>query len=128
MTYAELAKERDDLKIENETLRAIMDKMIEKGKSLEKENELLKILSAQTNAGIVNCSGCKLVEINAVKEFVEKLEQAICDNTYPYFDKDGKPVNIWNTDGFDKIDELLKQYSFDKIEELLKQYDVEVEE
>lgn len=53
---------------------------------------------------------------NVVKEFAEKLKQAICDNTYPYFDINGKPVNIWNTDGFDKIDELLKQY------------DVEVEE
>lgn len=47
---------------------------------------------------------------NAVKEFAEKLKQAICDNTYPYFDKNGKPVNIWNTDGFDNIDELLKEY------------------
>ena len=46
----------------------------------------------------------------AVKEFVEKVKQAIVDNTYPYFDKNGKPVNIWNTDGFDKIDELLKVY------------------
>ena len=46
----------------------------------------------------------------AVKEFAEKLKQAICDNTYPYFDKNGKPVNIWNTDGFDRIDELLKEY------------------
>lgn len=46
----------------------------------------------------------------AVKEFAEKLKQAISDNTYPYFDKNGKPVNIWNTDGFDKIDELLKEY------------------
>ena len=46
----------------------------------------------------------------SVKEFVNKLKQAICDNTYPYFDKNGKPVNIWNTDGFDKIDELLKGY------------------
>lgn len=45
-----------------------------------------------------------------VKEFAEKLKQVICDNTYPYFDKNGKPVNIWNTDGFDKIDELLKEY------------------
>lgn len=55
----------------------------------------------------------KLMDVTvakAVKEFAEKLKQAICDNTYPYFDKDGKPVNIWNTDGFDKIDELLKQY------------------
>lgn len=47
---------------------------------------------------------------NVVKEFAEKLKQAICDNTYPYFDKNGKPVNIWNTDGFDRIDELLKEY------------------
>ena len=29
---------------------------------------------------------------NVVKEFAEKLKQAICDNTYPYFDKNGKPV------------------------------------
>lgn len=50
------------------------------------------------------------IKREAVNEFAEKLKQAICDNTYPYFDKNGKPVNIWNTDGFDKIDELLKEY------------------
>lgn len=49
-------------------------------------------------------------EKDVVKDFAEKLKQAICDNTYPDFDKDGKPVIIWNTDGFDKIDELLKEY------------------
>ena len=49
-------------------------------------------------------------QAEAIKEFAEKLKQAICDNTYPYFDKNGKPVNIWNTDGFDKIDELLKEF------------------
>ena len=47
---------------------------------------------------------------NVVKEFAEKLKQAICDNTYPYFDKNGKPVDIWGADCFDKIDELLKEY------------------
>ena len=52
----------------------------------------------------------KQAKIKAVKDFAEKLKQAICDNTYPYFDKNRKPVNIWNTDGFDKIDELLKEY------------------
>ena len=55
----------------------------------------------------------KLMDVTvakAVKEFAEKLKQAICDNPYPYFDKACKPVNIWNTDGFDKIDELLKKY------------------
>ena len=54
------------------------------------------------------------VRKETAKEFAEKLKQAICDNTYPYFDKNGKPVNIWNTDGFDKIDELLKEYENDK--------------
>ena len=52
----------------------------------------------------------KQAKIKSVKEFAEKLKQAICDNTYPYFDKNGKPVNIWNTDGYDRIDELLKEY------------------
>ena len=33
---------------------------------LESENKRLKIQLAQANAGIVNCSGCKFVEINAV--------------------------------------------------------------
>lgn len=42
---------------------------------LESENERLKILLAQANAGIVNCSGCKLVELNAVKEFAERLKE-----------------------------------------------------
>lgn len=50
------------------------------------------------------------VRKETAKEFSEKVKQAIVDNTYPYFDKNGKPVNIWNTDGFDKIDELLKEY------------------
>ena len=42
MTYAEIAKERDDLKSEIETLRAIMDKMLETGKALKAENTELK--------------------------------------------------------------------------------------
>lgn len=50
------------------------------------------------------------------KGFTERLKQSICDNTYPYFDKDGKPVVIWNTYGFDKIDELLEQYGVDLVE------------
>ena len=49
-------------------------------------------------------------ELKQCKRFLEKVKQAIADNTYPYLDKNGKPVNIWNTDGFDKIDELLKEY------------------
>lgn len=42
MTYAELAKERDDLKSENAMLRGIMDKMLARGKALKEENERIK--------------------------------------------------------------------------------------
>lgn len=69
------------------------------------EIERLKILLAQANAGIVNCSGCKLVEINAVKEFAEKLKSR-------KFDKD--MFNDWAGATYvvlvRDIDELLKEY------------------
>ncbi len=43
------------------------------------------------------------------KDAAEKITQAIVDNTYPYFDKDGKPVNIWKAkEGYNSIDEIAK--------------------
>lgn len=45
---------------------------------LESENERLKTQLAQANAGIVNCSGCKLVELNAVEQFAERLKSKDC--------------------------------------------------
>ena len=72
---------------------------------LESENERLKILLAQANAGIVNCSGCHLVELNAVKEFAEKLKRKA-------FDKD--MFNDWAGATYvvlvREIDKLLKEY------------------
>lgn len=85
MTYTEIAKERDDLKTENGMLRSIMDKMLEKGKSLEEENKILKIQLEQANAGNVNCIGCKLVEINVVKEFAEKLKERLCEECSGFY-------------------------------------------
>ena len=59
----------------------------------------------------VDCEFCRIefVRKKALKEFAEKVKQAICDNTVPYFNKDGKPCSIWNTNGFDRIDEILKE-------------------
>lgn len=48
----------------------------------EAEKERLKTQLQQANVGIVNCSGCKLVEINAVKEFAEKLKKNPRINNY----------------------------------------------
>ena len=50
------------------------------------------------------------IRAEAVKECLEKVAQAICDNTYPDFNKDGKPVNVWKArEGYDAIDALAKK-------------------
>ena len=67
---------------------------------LESENERLKTQLAQANAGIVNCSGCKFVEINAVNEFAEKLKE--CAKSCEESGYDGI--------GEDDIDLILKEY------------------
>ena len=97
----ELAKEQEacvECELEQSRELFVRDKEIDRLRAESKrfENNMKSVLEIENK--------------NVVKEFAEKLKQAICDNTYPYFDKNGKPVNIWNTDGFDKIDELLKEY------------------
>lgn len=71
---------------------------------LKAEKKQLQEQLNSANAGNVNCSGCELVEINAVKEFARKVKEcSCCDN----FFKDGK----WHRYVFvDDIDELLKKY------------------
>ena len=68
---------------------------------LESENERLKTQLAQANAGIVNCSGCKLVELNAVKEFEEKLKNNCAYSVILELE--------YTTEK--RIDELLKEYT-----------------
>ena len=97
----ELAKEQEacvECELEQSRKLFVRDKEIDRLRAESKrfENNMKSVLEIEKK--------------NVVKEFAEKLKQAICDNTYPYFDKNGKPVNIWNTDGFDRIDELLKEY------------------
>lgn len=60
--------------------------------------------------GVDWLDGYKLGFKEGVQALKIQVEQAICDNTYPSFDKKGKPVNIWNAVvGFDKIDEICKE-------------------
>jgi hypothetical protein len=45
-------------------------------------------------------------------EIFEKVEKIILDNTYPDFNREHKPVNIWKAkDGYDALDELKKKYT-----------------
>lgn len=49
----------------------------------------------------------KEIRNKAIEEFAEKVKNSICEHTYPYFDKDGKPVSIWNADGYREIDKIM---------------------
>jgi hypothetical protein len=45
-------------------------------------------------------------------EIFEKVEKIILDNTYPDFNREHKPVNIWKAkDGYDAFYELKKEYT-----------------
>ena len=65
--------------------------------------ERLKTQLQQANAGIVNCIGCYLVELNAVKDFAKKLKEKYGKSCSEYY-----PILIEITS--DDIDELLKEY------------------
>lgn len=45
----------------------------------------------------------------AYKECIEKVEEIICDNTYPDFDVNHKAVNIWKAEAYKDINNLLKE-------------------
>ena len=94
---------------------------------LESENERLKTQLAQANAGIVNCSGCKLVEINAVNEFAEKVKNKLFEFFQDNEGLDGKisvgvlyvdVIGVEAKDGtiisLGLIDKLLKEYENEK--------------
>lgn len=75
-----------------------VDCAIDKIRALEKEIELMRANHTEY---------FNRAQVNAIRLFAEKLKQAICDHTYPDFDKAGKPVNVWKaTTGYDVIDEL----------------------
>ena len=73
-------------------------------KALKRDNERLYATCTEFERNL------HTVQADAVRKTQERLKQAICDNTYPDFDKNGKPVNIWNaTTGYDAIDQVTKE-------------------
>lgn len=50
-------------------------------------------------------------DVAPVDEIIEAVKQIICENTYPSFDKNGKPVNVWKArEGYDALDALKEKY------------------
>lgn len=60
---------------------------------------------------LVKCECCvALDKAKTLERFAENIKFAICENTYPGFDKDGNPVNIWKSKtGYAAIDNLVKE-------------------
>lgn len=82
------------------------DELFERDKEIERlkaENKQLQEKLNPPNAGNVNCSGCGLVETNAVKEFAEKLKEKT-GTSFDYYKHFQKVVLS------EQIDELLKEY------------------
>ena len=87
-----------------------------KKKKLEEEVERLRaenlelIMREEKRQNEIHPAKDLTVKADTVREMQERLEQAICDNTYPDFDKEGKPVNVWKaTTGYDAIDQIAKE-------------------
>lgn len=115
------AKERDEeMKAYNEERKELDNELLTMQMSclsayfeveqLQKENKQLQEQLNSANAGNVNCSGCGLVGINAVKEFAEKLKTELEEKEQHYicmYDWDGHSAVV---DCANEVDELLKEY------------------
>lgn len=116
--FDRLKVEFDCLKAENEALKRVdnrvafckaYDQLRAENKRLKAENKQLQEQLNSANAGNVNCSGCELVEINAVKEFAEKLKNHPPKNTKTiYWDYGAGWGDCWHAVKV-VVDELLKE-------------------
>ena len=87
----------------NKNTSTLIEELVKESEALEKviadlteENETLNIR-------------CQTVRVDTVRKMLKMVEQAICDNTYPDFNKKGKPINVWKaTTGFEMIDKIAK--------------------
>lgn len=72
-------------------------------KQLLAEIDKLKIQLEQANAGIVNCIGCKLVEINVARDFAEKVKEKAFSHC--------RTINCYECKFIETtIDDILKEY------------------
>lgn len=78
------------------------------GGKLSKDTYPMPVMGRAVTNYIEDC--CTDAENTAVKEVAERIKQIICDHCYPDFNKDGKPINVWNaTNGYKAIDNLVKE-------------------
>ena len=104
---AELKERKNELQEANEELGQYC-------KELEKAfNEQMNFYCSFTKSKTQNCpidDEVTKAKADTVRKMQERLKQAICDNTYPDFNGEGKPINVWKaTTGYDLIDQIAKE-------------------
>ena len=93
-------------------LETLMKNALSLIKELTEENERLKASKymAYPDGRLELIPSIESVKADTVRKMQERVKQAICDNTYPDFDKNGKPVNVWQAiSGYDLIDQIAKE-------------------
>lgn len=96
-----LQKYRDEeinhLEIELKAMRGAANSYKAEVERLQKENDVL----------IETYSKC---QIAIIKGSIERIKQIVCDHCHPDFNKDGKPINVWDAvNGYKAIDNFFKE-------------------
>ncbi len=79
----------------------------EKRAEIERLNVELKAMRGAANSYKLHYGNMKA---EVAREVLDRVTDAIVQNTYPSFDKDGKPINVWKTaSGYRAIDALRKE-------------------
>ena len=98
-------KEINRLNAENERLTNLCrEQNTEIDRLIKTKNNLLYNLKA-----VCEEKDEENIKAEAYKECIEKVEEIICDNTYPDFDINHKAVNIWKAEAYKNINNLLKE-------------------
>ncbi|MBR4000286.1 MAG: hypothetical protein IKI93_18305 [Clostridia bacterium] len=64
-----------------------------------------------TGDAILQIDSEPAADVAPVDELIEAAKQIVCENTYPSFDHNGKPVNVWKArEGYDALDALKEKY------------------
>ena len=111
---AEIEKQKAECEKCGEKTRNCIESLQNSIAEKQAENERLKKALRQTltdirEAKVLVVNDIKTAKAEAYKECIEKVEEIICDNTYPDFDINHKAVNIWKPEAYKNIRNLLNE-------------------
>jgi fumarate hydratase class II len=87
------------------------NKQIEEMAKVIENKTKLSIIISTAIAEVLTVEGYSKAS-DVAREIFEEIEKIICDNTYPDFNSEHKPINVWKSAiGYRALDELKKKYT-----------------